>query len=230
MGELGPDKAERTPLETTLRLVRGGDLSRLKAIAEGHAFVQDISQAKVARKVPVEKAGRIVDACAAPGGKTLAALSRSRGKAFVVSADVSAERLHELAQALDRCGFPARCLAADARAFDRTFLEPFDVALADVPCSNTGVLRRRVDARWRVQPSDLTALTAWQLDLAAGAGRIVKKGGLLIYTTCSVLPAENDGVVKELVRKEGWVLVAQELILPGTDNGDGAFIAMLGKA
>jgi len=202
----------------------------LRAHERGLFFVQDISQAKVAQKVPVGKADKIIDICAAPGGKTLAVLAGAEDAVFLVSADVSRRRLRDVANGLRRCGFPEnRCVAVDGRAVDRAFRESFDVALVDAPCTNTWVLRRRVDARWRLRPSDVAELASLQLALASKAGRLLKKGGVLVYATCSVLRAENEDVVARLLDEKGWVLIARQQMLPGEDGGDGAFVAMLGK-
>jgi len=225
-----PGCVEPTPVEGVFRLKRCGDITRLEPFRTGRMFVQDINQAKVVRKIPLQRFDNIIDVCAAPGGKTLGVLEASRGGKFVVSCDLSAGKLRELAASLTRCGFRAdRCVALDGRRLHRAFRTEFDAALLDVPCSNTGALRRRVDARWRLKRSDVDELSALQLELASSAAKIVKRGGLLVYSTCSILKRENDRVVTALARRNRLKVVERELILPGVDGGDGAFVALLGK-
>jgi hypothetical protein len=106
----------------------------------------------------------------------------------------------------------------------------FDRILVDAPCSNTGVMRRRVDLRWRIQPKEIERLRAAQLDLLQSAAPRVKPGGVLVYSTCSLEPEENQEVVKDFLRGQAdFKLESERELLPFVDNVDGAYVARLKK-
>jgi 16S rRNA (cytosine967-C5)-methyltransferase len=106
----------------------------------------------------------------------------------------------------------------------------FDRILIDAPCSNTGVMRRRVELRWRVQPAELERLRQLQLDLLRQASPSLKPGGVLVYSTCSLEPEENDRVVEEfLASTPDFRLESERQLLPFADRVDGAYVARLRK-
>jgi len=107
----------------------------------------------------------------------------------------------------------------------------FDRVLLDAPCSNTGVMRRRVDLRWRLQPEAVQRLRKVQLDLLRQTALAVKPGGVLVYSTCSLEPEENAGVVKEFLSQQpSFKLERERELLPFVDGVDGAFVAALSRA
>jgi 16S rRNA (cytosine967-C5)-methyltransferase len=107
----------------------------------------------------------------------------------------------------------------------------FDKVLVDAPCSNTGVLRRRVDLRWRITPEEIARLCRTQLELLKQASRAVRPGGVLVYSTCSLEPEENSEVVKQfLAEVSGFALERERMLTPCADGVDGAFVARLRRA
>jgi 16S rRNA (cytosine967-C5)-methyltransferase len=169
---------------------------------------------------------RVLDVCAAPGGKTtyIAQLMDDRGE--VVAEDASAERLKLVVANCARLGI--RCVTIRRSRPPDPSETWFDRALLDVPCSNTGVLRRRVDARWRLQPRMLSGLTAEQLKLLTATSARVKRGGVLVYSTCSLEPEENQQVVARfLAEHPGWQRERERELLPFKDQADGAYVARL---
>ncbi|HUP01383.1 MAG TPA: transcription antitermination factor NusB [Gemmatimonadota bacterium] len=159
---------------------------------EGHFWVQDAAAQWVA-EIPEAPRGRFLDGCAAPGGKLCGLLARSAG-ARGLAVDRDAGRLGRIRANCDRLGMGGQWLvAADARALPTT--ERFPLVVADVPCSGTGVLRRRVDARWRRRSGDPAAFGAFQRELLVSLGESVQPGGTLVYATCSLEPEENEDVV-----------------------------------
>jgi 16S rRNA (cytosine967-C5)-methyltransferase len=168
---------------------------------EGAFWVQDAGAQWVVRAAPPPPGTTILDVCAAPGGKLaalLARMERSAGReppplAFAVDRD--AERLERVGANAARLGFARLALAtADARALPTR--RSFDYVLADVPCTGTGVLRRRVDARWRRRPEDVGRFAALQREILSAAADRVRAGGTLVYATCSLESEENEGVVE----------------------------------
>ena len=172
--------------------------------------------------------GRFLDACAAPGGKTIlmSDLAREKGwRLSLTAADRSRRRVILLNGNLKRARVLCRTVIADAR---ETPFSPgtFDCILADVPCSNTGVIRRRPDAPWRFSIKSLQELTALQKEILLSLADLVKPGGLLLYSTCS-LEEEEDRIQAETftAARPDFVLLKDKLLLPGTSH-DGAYGAL----
>lgn len=160
---------------------------------EGWLWAQDAGAQWVTRAAPAAPGSRVLDACAAPGSKLAALLARGAGPALAV--DLDPRRLHRVAANLARLALGgAHLAAADARALPTR--ATFDYVLADVPCTGTGVLRRRVDARWRRRPEDPATFAAFQRELLAAVAARVAPGGTLVYATCSLEREENEGVVE----------------------------------
>ena len=177
-------------------LVRGvGDLHRLPAVAEGRATPQDAASQAVAAAVAAEPGADVLDVAAAPGGKATAMAERMGDDGRVVACDLRPRRAGRVAEAARRLGLTSvQVVAADGRALP---LRPaaFDRVLLDAPCSGLGVLRRRPEARWRVEPADVAALAALQRDLLAAAAEAVRPGGgRLAYCVCTLTREETLGV------------------------------------
>jgi 16S rRNA (cytosine967-C5)-methyltransferase len=139
---------------------------------------------------------RVLDACAAPGGKACHLLETVPGLAELVALDVDPARAARITQNLDRLGLAARVVTGDA--LDPALLggEPFERILLDAPCSGTGVIRRHPDIKWLRRPADIGPLAARQRELLAALWPRLAPGGRLVYATCSVLRAENAAVIE----------------------------------
>lgn len=167
----------------------------LPGFAAGHFFVQDPAATLVTRYAAVPDQAVVLDLCAAPGGK---AVELSRRARRVLAADRSAPRLERVRENLARLHI-SNIDVVVADALDASF-EPMDVVLVDAPCTGTGTFRRHPDARWRLRISDLHVSAALQMDILANAARWTRPGGLLVYSTCSMEPEENDAVVATFLR------------------------------
>jgi len=207
------------------------DLIPTEAIRQGHCYIQDPSTA-IACQILSSRAGEtILDACAAPGGKTayIAQLMENRGT--IVACDRDPERLQILKENMARLG------VGIVRIFDHDWtrghlpteiasMAPFHRILLDAPCSNTGVMRRRVDARWRLQPSDFVRMQQRQLEIICALLPVLKQEGTLVYSTCSLEPEENEQVVQRALTSASILrLEEQKRSLPFQDGLDGAFAA-----
>jgi 16S rRNA (cytosine967-C5)-methyltransferase len=224
-------------------LARPCDVSGLPGFAEGEASVQDESAQLAATLLRAAPGERVLDACAAPGGKTCHLLELQPALAEVVAMDVDEARLQKVAQNLLRLRLQATLLVGDARRPGKS-LEPasFDRILVDAPCSATGVIRRHPDVKLLRRAEDIDQLALLQLQILQGLWPLLKPGGALLYATCSVLAQENTGVLTrflaqcpdaEPVLLEGsWGEVAGlgRQLLPSALAGDGLFYAMLHKA
>ena len=172
-----------------VRLARGGKVAQLTGYDEGAWWVQDISASLPARLLGHGQGRTVLDLCAAPGGKTLQ-LAAAGWK--VTALDQSEQRLARLAENLARTGLSADLVTADVMAFAAD--EPFDAVLLDAPCSATGIFRRHPDVLHRVRDRAIAELAGTQAAMIAQAGGWVKPGGRLIYSVCSLEPAEGEGV------------------------------------
>ncbi|MBX3511487.1 MAG: methyltransferase domain-containing protein [Hyphomonadaceae bacterium] len=182
----------------SVRVENHAGVESLHGFAEGHWWVQDAAAALPARLLGDVRGQRVLDLCAAPGGKTL---QLAAAGARVTAVDKSADRLARLKQNLERTRLGAEVITADALAFrDAT---PFDAVLLDAPCTSTGTLRRHPDVAWLRRPGDVRALAALQSQLINAAAGLLKPGGTLVYAVCSLEPEEGPAVVS-LALSQGW--------------------------
>jgi 16S rRNA (cytosine967-C5)-methyltransferase len=222
-------EAKRSATGRTLLLPPRTQPARPRAFREGLFQVQDDSSAAVAPFLGPQPGENVADLCAAPGGKAchMAELMQNRG--MIAAVDDSAQRLKRLIENAQRLDL--RIIAtveSEAANFARQHPGKFDRVLLDAPCSNTGVLRRRVEARWRFSGAALAELTALQRALLDAALHCLRPGGRLVYSTCSVEPEENARLVAAALRSApGFRLEAQEEFLPTRDGGDGLFMARI---
>ena len=170
----------------------------------------------------------VLDMCAAPGGKTTYIAQKMCDTGKIIAADSSNVRLGKVAENCRRLG--VKCvatLACEGTRLDRCLRgTQFDRVLLDAPCSNTGVVRRRVDLRWRLQAAEITRLATVQAQLLGAASEFVKPGGVLVYSTCSLEPDENERVTERFRESHPkFALDATRSIFPPHDKMDGAFVA-----
>ena len=201
-------------------------LHSLPSFREGWFYLQDPSTLLAVRELNPQPGETILDLCAAPGGKTtfIAQLMNNIGN--IIAQDVAPDRLKLIRENCIRLG--VTCVET---VLPSTFnLQPstFDRILVDAPCSNTGVMRRRVDLRWRISPEEISRLQKSQLELLNQAAPKLKPGGVLIYSTCSLEPEENSEVVKRFVAEHpDFKFETERQLLPFADGVDGAFAARL---
>ena len=197
----------------SLRLASGGQVSALAGYDAGGWWVQDAAAAMPARLLRAEAGERVLDLCAAPGGKTL---QLAAAGASVVAVDVSEARLGRLRDNLARCGLAAEVVVADALAWQPG--EAFDAILLDAPCSATGTLRRHPDLPFVKDGTEVAGLVALQAALIDRALGWLKPGGRLVFATCSLLPEEGEGqLAAALARHPG--LAVERVDLPGVEAG-----------
>jgi 16S rRNA (cytosine967-C5)-methyltransferase len=223
-------KVEPGPRDDVL-VVRGGDLGRARALELGWIQVQDVTAIAIGELLAPPPGSRVLDLCAAPGGKALQLLEQIGASGHLVAADRSDDRLVLVRQTLERFGsnFSTTGLPDDPARLD--IGETFGHILVDVPCSNTGVLARRPDARWRLAPDDLKSLGAIQAGLLDAAYRHLRPGGRIVYATCSIEPEENEEQVAAfLERHPDLTEVDVVYFLPHRSPGDGGFASLLLKA
>ena len=209
-----------------------GDLRGLPGFKEGHWCVQDRTAQAIAPLLAPLPGQRVLDACAAPGGKStqLAELMDDQGEIWAV--DRSEARLKKVVANAERLGMVSlQVLAADAA--DLLEIRPqwrgyFDRILVDAPCSGLGTLARHADARWRIQPDTIAELASQQQRLLERLAPLLQPTGRLVYATCTVHPQENGDVVAAfLACQPSWQLIHQQQWWPSAQAGDGFYAAVL---
>lgn len=183
----------------TVRTLLQGSVTMLPGFSEGRWWVQDAAAAMPAQLFGDVAGRRIVDLCAAPGGKTA---QLAHAGADVTAIDRSPNRVARLRENLGRLSLNARALVADATEWQDDSGEGFDGVLVDAPCSATGTIRRHPDVAWLKQESDIAALTTLQRRLLQKAVALLKPGGTLVYCTCSLEPEEGEHAVNTLLASE----------------------------
>jgi 16S rRNA (cytosine967-C5)-methyltransferase len=244
LAQVGVDADVDECIPDGVRLPSSIAVAALPGFAEGAVSVQDAAAQLVADALVPGPGARVLDACAAPGGKSAHLLERDASRELVARG-VDARRLDSVAGTLARLGLGerARLQVADATRTDTWWDgRPFDAVLIDAPCSATGIVRRQPDVLLHRRESDLVALLDTQARLLDALWRTVRPGGVLVYTTCSVLKAENEAQVAAFLARAadahaepldarlGRISGAGRQRLPGERGYDGFFYARLRKA
>ena len=242
---IGARAESRVPLALALDVAC--DVHELPGLAQGLVSVQDLGAQCVAFPLGLAPGQRVLDACAAPGGKTALIAEREPNLARVMAVDIDPQRLARVRENLTRGNLRAELVSGDAGVpaswWDGV---PFDRILLDAPCSALGVIRRHPDIRLRKSPSDIDKLPAVQLRLLRSAWNLLAPGGRLVYATCTVTRSENrdliatflrgtpDAIILPAEQWEGWPAFGEadeygRQILPGEAGADGFYYAALTK-
>lgn len=205
----------------------------LEALRAGQLYVTDPSTRYCVKLLAPQPGERVLDACAAPGGKSAAMLAATGGDLHLLATDVEEFRLSPLRENLLRAG------GRDVQVAQHDWTQPcpaewcgaFDAVLLDVPCSNSGVLQRRVDARWRLSEDEFARLAGLQLSILEQACAAVRPGGRLVYSTCSIDREEDRAVVDAFLSShKDFTFIEDYLALPHREQADGAYAALLCRA
>jgi 16S rRNA (cytosine967-C5)-methyltransferase len=211
-----------TPL--MFELIKHPSLATLPSFQSGLFYLQDPSTLLAPKFLEPRSGESILDLCAAPGGKTTYIAQLTSNQATIIAEDVQPARLKLVAENAERLGANITIGAPSSARPDRFF----DRILIDAPCSNTGVLRRRIDVCWRLKETEIPRLTKTQLTLLATAARRLKPTGTILYSTCSLEPEENRQVIDQfLATHPEFRLDSERELLPFRDQVDGAYVARL---
>lgn len=189
-------RAERHPwLEDCLLLEGVGDLERMEAYREGWVYIQDAAARLAALALGVSPGERVLDCCAAPGGKSFALSIQMEGRGEVVSCDIHPHKLRLIAAGRDRLGLTlVQPTLQDASRRREEWLERFDRVIVDAPCSGLGIIRKKPDVRYK-DPKPLAGLPGVQLNILRSSADYLCPGGAMVYSTCTLLRQENEDVV-----------------------------------
>jgi 16S rRNA (cytosine967-C5)-methyltransferase len=237
--------AEVVPDLEMIKIKSPKTVTELPGFSEGLFSVQDITAYQVIRILNPQQSWTILDLCAAPGTKTTLLAEQTGDKAEIVATDIDAERLKMLKENITRLGVNSVTILEYEKLFKNSQFSPdevgldqsrprrnskFDAVLLDAPCSNTGVLARRVEARYRITPNMIKQLAKIQRKLLGTAAEIIKKGGKICYSTCSIQRQENNKMIKDFLSDNNrFELEYEKLILPSAEgfDCDGGYITIL---
>lgn len=231
-------------MENCLILERTGNLEKLPSFAKGLFYVQDAASKLSVLCAELPKSGaKVLDCCAAPGGKSFAAAIAMGGRGEITSCDVYPHKAELISKGAERLGFEnLRASVQDAAEFIPEWEAAFDTVIVDAPCSGLGIIRKKPDIRYKdLKPME--ALPALQLSILENQSRYVRPGGVLLYSTCTVLRRENEDVVKTFLEKHpDFSLKPLNLpapfeknttgmltLIPGQYDTDGFFISRMEK-
>ncbi len=238
LGQGGVEATAGT-LDESIRLESTARVDTLPGFRDGFFSVQDESAMLAINRLAPRPGETILDLCAAPGTKTTHIAERMQNLGIVIATDIRADRLVRVAENCTRLGIsivhpiliPASGYASTSSATDLDrFSGPFDAILADVPCSNTGVLGKRPEARWRITQRDIAELAGQQLQLVESACRRLRPGGRILYSTCSIEPEENEQIVAAMLARDPTLSLAGEWHQVPGRPGDGGYQALLIRA
>jgi 16S rRNA (cytosine967-C5)-methyltransferase len=241
LAENGIDSETSAIAPSALLLQHAVGVNQLPGFAGGSCSVQDVAAQLCAPLLQLQAGQRVLDACCAPGGKTGHILETEKQLAELVAIDNEESRLVRVRENLARLGLSANIICADASQPDSWYDgKPFNRILLDAPCSGTGVIRRHPDIKHLRRESDIAALAVRQRELLEALWPLLAPGGILLYTTCSILPQENEQVVSDFLAQHADAVVtvidvswgietkSGRQLLPAADH-DGFYFSRLTK-
>ncbi len=229
--------------EGAIKIINPVSVDKLPLFKTGAIFVQDIASQKAAHIIPIKTGDTVLDCCCAPGGKTTNILELHSDLKDLVAMDNDKKRLSRVHENLERLKLKANVIFGDACADPKSWspYEEYDAILLDAPCTATGVIRRHPDIKWIRTEKDIQDINIIQKKIIRNVWNLVKKGGYLLYTTCSILEVENKSVIKEFLNEYKDATLVKIIddetpdnpglqMLPGENEGDGFYYALIQKS
>jgi len=224
---------EILPSESMLRIKSPEVITELAGFAEGLFTIQDRTASRLVFALAPKAGETILDFCAAPGTKTTQLAELTSGKARIIATDTDGIRLEKVGENTARLGISnIRIVAYENIEEAAAEIGLFDAVLLDVPCSNTGVLAKRPEVRFRITPKTITELTKIQAQLLSTAAKLIKPRGRICYSTCSIQPSENNQLIAGFLEQNSeFECKYEELTFPSAENFDcdGGYVAIVGR-
>lgn len=242
----GVEVRKSTYLPYAVEIEKADGIGNLAGYEEGAFAVQDVSSMLVVEAAGIKAGDTVIDVCAAPGGKTLHAAAKLAGTGQVIACDVTPYKVGKIEENRDRLHMTnVSVKVRDARITDEELVGQADVLLADVPCSGLGVIGKKQDIKYRVTPESLQQVIALQQEIVGNVVQYLKPDGIMMYSTCTMNPAENEEMVRRICDKYDMEQVSMApympetlkeeadkgyiQLLPGVHKTDGFFLAKLRK-
>ena len=220
-------KTEAAPFGSFALRAPHFDVGRSASFKEGLFSVQDISSMAALEAAGIKKGMKVLDLCAAPGGKACFAAELMEGTGEVLAFDISGEKTEKIEENIKRLGLKnIRTGVNDASRYQESLKESADLVIADLPCSGLGVMNRKVDIKYRIKDEDIDSLVCLQRKILDNAVRYVKKGGRLLYSTCTLTKKENSCQAEYITESLGLKEVCQRQFVQGIDPCDGFYYAV----
>lgn len=222
---------EDDKLPNALFIEHYDSLGSIPAFEEGKFYVQDISSMQVSLWADPKKEDYVLDVCAAPGGKSIHMAELMQGTGMVEARDLTEYKVSLIQENIERCQLTNICaVQADARILDEEKKEQADIVIADLPCSGLGVLGKKADIKYKMTAEACQELSSLQKEILHTVQQYVKPGGILMYSTCTINPGENEENVAWFLKEHpAFQLERQQQILPQKGRNDGFFLAKLVK-
>lgn len=233
VGELGEELVQAAPEFGTdvVRILRTSEVIKSKTFKEGKLYLMQPWSTIVAHQLPLEDSWKVLDMCAAPGGKSIALADRAA--IHITAADVSEARLPRMKENFARCRVTDKITVTvlDGCKSEKEFgPHSFNAVLVDAPCSNLGVIQRNPEVRWRISLENIRELAQLQIKLLENALKIVKPGGFVLYAICTISPEETDQVVNTILKTvPGINCIGSSINMPGEGNMDGGYRSLIQK-
>lgn len=248
--EQGGEMNKHPYLDYAYRISKTDDLSRLPGYDEGDFVIQDVSSMLAIEAAGIKPGMKVVDICAAPGGKSMLAADKLVDSGSVEARDISDYKVSLMQENFDRCAFPegitATAVQSDATVLDEAMIEQADVVIADVPCSGLGVMGKKRDIKYKMTSEAIKEIIALQEQILENAVQYVKPGGVILFSTCTINRNENEDHFELLKNKYNMTPVSLNeflpaslhnettkngylQLLPGVHDTDGFFISVLKK-
>ena len=214
-----------------LKLMNRTNLFMTQAFKDGYFEIQDASSQLVAETLYVEPGMRVIDACAGSGGKALHIGSLMKNKGKIIALDITDRRLGELRHRAKRDGIEnVETRIIDSTKIIKRLHDSADRLLLDVPCSGSGVLRRHPDSKWKLTMESIEHIQKTQADILQQYSKMVKPGGIMVYSTCSIFPSENENQAHSFLEKnENFEMISEQSVSPVESGFDGFYIAKIAR-
>ncbi len=231
LAEDGIETSEVPGIPEALKLESTASVFQTRWYKKGYFEMQDASSMEVARMMQLKPGLRVIDACAGAGGKTLHIASLMRNKGQIIALDIHQKKLNELKKRARRnSAFNIQVRHIDTRKVIKKLYESADRLLIDAPCSGSGVIRRNPDYKWKLSPETISELQNTQRELLDDYSKMLKKGGKMVYATCSVFPSENEKQVEWFLQHHNdFRLVEEKRIMTHLTGNDGFYMVLLEK-
>ena len=220
---------EDTELENALNIKKGFDIQRNEYFKKGYFYAQDLASQRAVSVLAPKPNERVLDICSAPGGKAFAMALHMQNKGEIIACDLYDARVGLIAESAQRLGLDIiKTRVNDASVYNQE-LGMFDCILCDVPCSGLGVIRRKPDIKYKAI-DDFTSLEELQYSILCNAVKYLKKGGRILYSTCTLRKAENEKLVIRFQKEyNNFNIVCEKTLMPHIDKTDGFYYALLSE-
>lgn len=227
MAEAGIAYTQVKDLPYAYELQNVDRVEMIPGFAEGLLMVQDAGSMVIIEAAEIQKNQNIIDVCGAPGGKAIHAAGKMQNTGFVTVRDISERKVGMMEDNIARSGYTnMKAEVFDATVSDEANIEKADVVIADLPCSGLGVIGRKADIKYRVQPEDITSIAALQREILSVVWQYVKPGGKLVYSTCTLTEEENEQNAAWFEQQYPFEKVKERMLIPGVDGTDGFYMAV----